>query len=69
MLKHYIIINFGGVGPELRGPYKSDASRVRAARRYRRNDYSMRSDYMRLTIHPGGEPEVESFYGSELREG
>lgn len=67
MIRYYIIINFGDVSPELRGPYKTETHRVRAARRYKKADPGEHNALMRLTVH-GDRPVVDSFFGYELAE-
>jgi hypothetical protein len=66
--KHYLLVVYGDVYPVLRGPYKTSASRDRAAKRHRRahgNDDGL----FRLDRDRSGSPQVSAFGGAELLEG
>ncbi len=68
-VNRYLVIVVGDVDPYLQGPYKTDATRLAAARRYRKNDDGDLSDGMyRLDIDAKGRPSIGAFCGGELDE-
>lgn len=66
-VNHYLVIVFGDVDPYLRGPYKTDATRLAAARRHRKEEDGDLNDGMyRLDIDAQGRPTIGAFSGGEL---
>lgn len=63
MSRHFLIQVWGDVEPILHGPYKTDAERLRQAKRLHEED---RGTLIRLDIDAKGAPQVEPFSGSEL---
>jgi len=66
----FLLIVFGDVQPELRGPYQSDLERVAVARRHRER-FGDRDGLFRINAHPlAGKPEERlrafPFGGAEL---
>jgi hypothetical protein len=62
---HYLVVIWGDVEPQLRGPFKSDSTRLAAARKYRRDEGDDDGLY-RLDIDAKGRPQIGVFTGSEL---
>jgi len=66
-VNRYLVIVFGDVDPHLQGPYKSDATRLTAARRHRKEEDGDLNDGMyRLDIDAKGRPTIGAFGGDEV---
>ena len=66
-VNRYLVIVFGDVDPYLQGPYKSDATRLVAARRHRKEEDGDLNDGMyRLDIDAKGRPRIGAFSGGEV---
>lgn len=63
----YLVVVVGDVDPYLKGPFKSDATRLAAARRYRKEEDGDLNDGMyRLDIDAKGRPTIGAFSGGEV---
>lgn len=66
MLTHYLLIISDDVYPlPLKGPYKTDAHRIRAARRWRAG-HGDRDGLYRVTLNGARVIEIDPFLGKEL---
>lgn len=63
--RHYLVVVWGDVEPSLRGPFARDATRLAAARKFRREEGADDGLY-RLDIDARGRPTIGPFYGAEL---
>ncbi len=63
MNRLFLIQVWGDVEPILHGPYKTDAERLKKAKRLHKED---EGTLIRLDIDVEGVPKVEPFSGSEL---
>lgn len=66
-VNRYLVIVFGDVDPYLQGPYKTDATRLAAARRHRKEEDGDLNDGMyRLDIDAKGRPTIGAYCGGDL---
>ena len=74
--KYYLIYVWGDVSPTIKGPYKDETARLRAARRYRRLDsgdmkdgiYALDVPFANATLaQASGKPIAWAFSGGALQ--
>jgi hypothetical protein len=65
--KLYLLTTIGDVEPELSGPFKTEASRLKTANDHRQNDPDKEDGLFKLDIKDGI-PEVGIFCGGDLDE-
>jgi hypothetical protein len=64
--KRYVLTVFGGVSPELHGPYKSAENRDRAAKKLHAEGSPEEDSVFWLTIWENGRPEVGCYTDHDL---
>ncbi len=63
--KRYLVVVYGDVEPRLRGPFKTDATRLAAARKHRREEGN-EDGLFRLDIDAKGRPSIWPYSGGEM---
>lgn len=69
-MTYYLIVVHGDIEPVLRGPYKSEAARDRAAKRHRMTDPEMHDGLFPLDVpmqraaYPEFKPEIHAYSGA-----
>lgn len=62
-MRYYLLIIHGDVEPEVRGPFKSDAGAVRAARKHRRKYGDEDGLY---AVQARNKPRIEAYCSSDF---
>ena len=65
-MTRWLVVVEGDVEPRLEGPFKSERTRVAAARRHRRNDLEKQDGLFELDISGSGSPEICAFASIEV---
>lgn len=62
-MKHYLLIVWGDVDPELKGPYKNASERDQAAKDHRASDDDTEDGLYRVDVNSSGKPKISSYPG------
>lgn len=65
-MTRWLVVVEDDIEPRIEGPFKSDRTRITAAREHRRNDPDKRDGIFGLDISSSGSPEIHHFASCEV---